>query len=219
MASQLIPHKIPEATKNSADGHALIRLIEDHSQNVRSHTVTCTTTICRHCGFHAAGDPDHPFTLHGNRPRHFLVLVGLYVRKVIGLLARWRCPHCRRTFTDYPWFACPYKAYTLPQMAERAAKYVNDTAASYRKGVCSANLPVFHAAGPVAISTHRQQSEPEPSLTTMAHTSLFRWVTTLGTGALQGPHALTARFAPAACKQVRCGTAYSVSRASGAHRR
>lgn len=188
MASQFIQHKIPEVTKNSADGHALIRLIEDHSQNVRSRTVTCTATICRHCGFNGAGDPDNSFTLHGNRPRRFLVLVGLYVRKVVGLLARWRCPHCRRTFTDYPWFACPYKAYTLPQMTERAAEYVNDTAVSYRKGVCSANLPIFHADCPPAKSTHQRQSDTEPSLATMAHTSLFRWVTTLGTDALQGPH-------------------------------
>ena len=36
-----------------------------------------------------------------NAPRdRFLVLVGSYVCKVAGLLARWRCPHCRKTFTD-----------------------------------------------------------------------------------------------------------------------
>ena len=68
-------------------------------------------------------------------PVRFLVLVGSYVCKVAALLARWRCPHCRRTFTDYPPFACPHKAYTLPQMTERAAKYVSNTATSYRKGV------------------------------------------------------------------------------------
>jgi hypothetical protein len=108
------------------------------------------------------------------------VLVGGYVCKVAALLARWRCPHCRRTFTDYPPFACAHKAYTLPQMTERAAKYVNCRSTSYRRGVCSANLPIFYGESPTDESAPLGRADAEPSLMTMAHSSLFRWVTTLG---------------------------------------
>ena len=100
------------------NGELLIERIDSYSDRVRKRAVPCAMTICPHCGLDAAS-AQTPFTCHGTRPRRFLVLVGSYVRKVAGLLARWRCPRCRRTFTDYPPFASPYKAYTLPQMTER----------------------------------------------------------------------------------------------------
>ena len=159
----------------------MILLIDGHSERVRNRTITCATTICRHCGLDAVAEQT-PFAFHGARPRRFLVLVDSYVCKVAALLARWRCPHCHKTFTDYPPFACAHKAYTLPQMTERAAKYVSNTSTSYRRGVCSANLPIFHfhEESPTDESALLGQTDAGPSLTTMAHTSLFRWVTTLG---------------------------------------
>jgi hypothetical protein len=182
--------------KNSANGRMLIQLIDNHSDRVKQCAVTCTTTICCHCGLDAVS-VQTPFVFHGTRTRRFLVLVGSYVCKVAALLARWRCPRCRRTFTDYPSFACPYKAYTLPQMSERAASYVSDAATSYRKGVCSANLPVFYAQ--VSMDKFRQDGHTDevPSLTTMAHTSLFRWVTALGGKALRYPENSQTGFDPA----------------------
>jgi hypothetical protein len=88
----------------------------------------------------------------------------------------------------------------LPQITERAAKYVNSPATSYRKGVRSASLPVFYAHGPANNSAHRGPAVAIPSLATMAHTSLFRWVTTLGEDTLPQPKTLRAEFAPAAYK-------------------
>jgi transposase-like protein len=130
--------------EKSVDGQELIRLIDGHSEGVKNRTITCAATVCCHCGLDAASSQT-PFILHGDRARRFLVVVGSYVCKVAALLARWRCPRCRKTFTDYPSFAYPYKAYTLPQITERAAKYVSNTATSYRKGVRLANLPIFYA--------------------------------------------------------------------------
>jgi transposase-like protein len=126
------------------NGELLIERIDSYSDRVRKRAVPCAMTVCPHCGLDAAS-AQTPFTCHGARPRRFLVLVGPYVRKVAGLLARWRCPRCRRTFTDYPPFASPYKAYTLLQMTERAARYISNDWTSYRKGVCSASLPIFYA--------------------------------------------------------------------------
>jgi hypothetical protein len=70
-------------------------------------------------------------------------------------------------------------------MTERAAKYVSNTTTSYRRGVCSANLPIFyfHEDSPADGSAPLGCTDEEPSLTIMAHTSLFRWVTTLGKNA------------------------------------
>jgi hypothetical protein len=177
----------------------LILLIDGHSERVRNRTVTCATTICCHCGLDAVG-AQTPFAFHGARPRRFLVLVGCYVCKVAALLARWRCPHCHRTFTDYPPFARAHKAYTLPQMTERAAKYVSNTSTSYRRGVCSEHLPVFYKGSPTDESAPLGRTDVEPSLTTMAHTSLFRWVTTLGGGELRQSDTVPADYKPASHK-------------------
>ena len=86
-----------------------------------------------------------------------------------------------RTFTDYP-PSCPShnKAYTTPQMTKRAATYVSNTSVSYRKGVCVASLPIFYETPPASVGAPLDHSAGHPNLAAMAHTSLFRWVTTLG---------------------------------------
>jgi transposase-like protein len=164
------------------NGELLIERIDSYSDRVRKRAAPCTTTVCPHCSLDATSART-PFTCHGTRPRSFLVLVGSYVRKVAGLLARWRCPRCRRTFTDYPPFASPYKAYTLPQITERAARYVSNDSISYRKGVCSANLPIFYAQGRTHNVIEDGHTAAVPNLTILAHTSLFRWVTSLAASA------------------------------------
>jgi hypothetical protein len=181
---------------DSTNGNALIELIDGHSNRVKKRVVGCATTICPHCGLEAAGART-PFTLHGNRARRFLVLVGSYVCQVAALLARWQCPRCRRTFTDYPPFAAPYKAYTLPQMSERAARYVSNESTSYRKGVCSANLPIFYAQGSTNKSGEGGNTHEAPNLTTLTHTSLFRWVASLARDVLRNPKDLQRGFDPA----------------------
>ena len=178
------------------DGQELIRLIDGHSERVQKCTITCVVTVCCHCGLDAISSQT-PFIIHGTRPRRFLVLVGSYVHKVAALLARWRCPRCRKTFTDYPPFACPYKAYTLPQMTERAAKYVSDTTTSYRKCVRSANRLIFYAHRPTNESAQCHHYDATLSRITMAHSSLFHWVTALGRAALRQPDSPEVDFAPA----------------------
>jgi len=182
-------------------GKELILLIDGHSKRVRNRAITCATTICCHCGLDAVA-AQTSFAFHGTRPRRFLVVVGSYVCKVAALLARWRCPHCHRTFTDYPPFACAHKAYTLPQMTERAAKYVSNTSTSYRRGVCWEHLPIFHFQGkwPADESAPLDCSDEEPSRATMAHASLFRWVTTLGGDAQRQASTAPDDFTPASHK-------------------
>lgn len=181
--------------EDSVDGQELILLINGHSERVTKRTIACATTKCCHCGA-VATEGSRPFTFHGVRARRFFVLVGHYVCNVAARLSRWRCPHCHRTFTDYPPFACPHKAYTMPQIVRRAGTYVSDPAASYRKGVRSANLPIFHA-GPADTTAPRNAKNAMPCLATVAHSSLFHWVTALGRRPLEIHRA---ELAPAARK-------------------
>ena len=179
----------------------MILLIDDHSERVRNRTITCATTICCHCGLDADG-AHTPFLFHGARPRRFLVLVGCYACKVAALLARWRCPHCHRTFTDYPPFARAHKAYTLPQMTDRAAKCVSNASTSYRRGVCSANLPVFYEKSPTIKPAPLGRTDAESSVPIMAHTSLFHWVSTLGGGERRQSDTVSADYTPASHKYI-----------------
>lgn len=90
----------------------------------------------------------------------------------------------------------------MPQIAERAAKYVSNTATSYRRGVCSANLPIFYAQGSADKSAPRDRYVAILNSTTVAHTSLFHWVTALGSDALRQPKTVHADFAPASRKYM-----------------
>ena len=201
-----------------ANGKLLVERIDSYSDRVRKRTAPCARTVCPHCGLDVVS-AQTPFACHGTRHRRFLVLVGSYVWRVAGLLARWRCPRCRRTFTDYPPFAAPCKAYTMPQMSERAARYISSESTSYRKGVCSANVPIFYAQRRGNKSFEDSDTDVVLNFTTLAHTSLFRWVTTLAASALPNPTDLQRGFDPAPrkftsearrCLLIACQVACSV---------
>jgi hypothetical protein len=85
-------------------------------------------------------------------------------------------------------------------MTERAAKYVSNMSTSYRMGVCSANLPIFYEESPTDESAPLGRMDAESSNTTMAHTSLFRWVTTLGGGEQRQSDTVSADYTPASHK-------------------
>ena len=149
--------------------------IAAHSAGIRKGNYRCSMSRCPHCK--RAPESTLFFRRHALRHRKFLVIEGRYIRAVEGLLARWRCPFCRQTFTEYPPFALPYKRYAVPQIAPRALEYVEDDGVSYRKAVLDTYLPIFHwfdaTDGPDAYGDH------EPVL---AHTTLYHWVSALGNG-------------------------------------
>jgi len=177
------------AAGRSGDGH-LIAEIAAHSARVRKGNHRCSLSCCPHCG--RAPESTLFFRRHAIRQREFLAIDDRYVRKVEGLLAHWRCPFCRRTFTEYPPFALPFKRYAVPQIAPRALDYVQKDGISHRKAVLQRFMPIFHFA------TDRQ-TDWEPVL---AHTTLYRWVSTLGNGLCQQarPKGPRDSFRPAAWK-------------------
>jgi hypothetical protein len=79
-------------------------------------------------------------------------------------------------------------------MTERAAKYVGNTATSYRRGVRFDNRSIFYAERPAG----KADQQPDGvEIHTLAHSSLFRWVTTLADAALRQPRSWRTDFAPA----------------------
>jgi len=107
------------------------------------------------------------FGRHGVRKRLFLVFVQAVIEEVDSYLTRWKCPLCRRTFTQYPWWAIPHKRYVLPFIEGRCGAYVEDTARTYASGVHTPEgLPFSHADA----DTGRE----------LAASTLWHWVTTLG---------------------------------------
>jgi hypothetical protein len=85
---------------------------------------------------------------------------------VASYVTRWKCPLCGRTFTLYPPFALPFKRYVLGFIQARCARYVEDSARSYRSGVQEEGMPISYADADSGM-------ELQPS-------TLWRWVSSLG---------------------------------------
>jgi hypothetical protein len=170
---------------------SLIAEIAAHSTQIRKGNHRCSLSRCPHCN--RAPESTLFFRRHGLRQREFLVIEGRYVHAVEGLLARWRCPFCRLTFTEYPSFALPHKRYAVPQIAPKALDYVEENGVSYRKAVLDNCLPIFHWLGPAHDSGVCVDREP-----TLAHTTLYHWVSALGNNTRPVPpnDRLPPRFTP-----------------------
>ena len=143
----------------------------------------CGQEHCPRCGAARGAEPF--FRRHAVRDRSLRVIIERLAYRIEVRLIRWRCPLCRRTFTDYPPFMLPYKHYALPDMQARAARYVTNDDMSYRRGVRESTLPIFHADAPVAGVDSSEEEKDFEATPVLAHTTLYRWVTTLGRTALQ----------------------------------
>jgi len=142
------------------DGRDLIEVITKYGAAARAGEILCSLGACPHC--HAR---PKTFWRHGVRKRLFLVFAAVVVQ-VWSYLLRWKCPSCRRTFTQYPPFALPFKRYALPFIMERAGAYVMDEARTYAEGVEAEGMPICH-----------EDAEAGRSLWP---STLWRWVSTLG---------------------------------------
>lgn len=85
---------------------------------------------CKRCNLEALH-----FKIHAYRERCFLLIIDMIVESVHGVLVRFRCPGCGKTFTFYPDFAIPHKHYTRQSITGFAQSYVASEAATYRQVV------------------------------------------------------------------------------------
>lgn len=143
------------------DGRDLIEVITEYGAAASGKKgIECAVGACPRCHRRQVG-----FRRHGVRKRLFLVFSEVVVR-VWSYLPRWKCPACRRTFTQYPDFALPFKRYVLPFLRERVSAYATDEALTYAKGVEEEGISICH--------------EDTDEGRKLWPSTLWRWVRTLG---------------------------------------
>jgi len=131
--------------------------IEEYTEKVRNNQVKCPLPPCERCNTEA-----NEFNRHEARQRQFYVIVDDMVKVIIGLLIRWKCPGCNKTFTGYPDFAVPYKRYTVPTIKKYCSLYTENHQDSYREIIIK-NIIGYPD------SDHQ-----------LSHTTIHRWITTFG---------------------------------------
>ena len=140
--------------------------IEQYRDDVLRNKVRCELPRCPVC----ETSPDL-FKRHEARSRKFYILCEKLVQTVICLVIRWRCPGCRKTFTQQPPFAFPRKRYTRESILDFTTRYVEDEAATYRTTVLDdEGMPIFHASSAEGNA---------PDYRGLAHSTLYRWITTV----------------------------------------
>lgn len=96
-------------------------IIRKHTNSIISGNIRPPQGSCPRC-FEL---PD-TYKLHECRKRSFRFTIGCFVRIVLSLLIRWKCPICGHTFTEYPAFALPYKRYVLMDIERLSADYLEN---------------------------------------------------------------------------------------------
>ena len=128
--------------------------------------IHCKLPPCPFCN-----TPPTVFTRHQARRRGFRILCGLLVDVVLGLVIRWKCPGCKKTFTQQPPFALRCKRFTRETILDFSGSYLEDEASSYRKTVLEEGMPIGYPTKTVNDSL----IYPE-----LAHTTPYRWISSLG---------------------------------------
>ena len=104
------------------------------------------------------------FKIHAYRERRFLIIVEMLIKAAFCSLIRFRCPGCGKSFTSYPDFAIPHKHYTRQSLMGFAANYLESDDMTYQQAVMVDNSAPGYP-----------QSD-----STLAPSTIHRWITTLG---------------------------------------
>lgn len=115
--------------------------IEAYSLDVLRNKIRCGLPSCPVCNT----QPDL-FRRHQARQRKFRILCDALVQLVVCLVIQWKCPGCKKTFTEQPPFALPCKRYTSDVILDRSGRYLEDDALTYRKTVLEEGSEIFHAS-------------------------------------------------------------------------
>ena len=84
---------------------------------------------------------------------------------------RFRCRHCRKTFTEYPPFALPHKRFVKQDVLAKALKYLS----AEKKPKCRATYreAVWEGRGPLSYAADQEGHH-------FSHSTLWRWLSWLG---------------------------------------
>jgi len=140
------------------------KIIEEHTASVQSCTIAPAEGCCPRCSEEGA-----TFKRHDSRQRFFRFIVGYDVHIIKSLLVRWKCPVCGKTFTDYPSFALPHKRFVVMDTERFSREYLEHERQTYRKAVCPQSIPIGY-----------QEPDGRPVEHFLAHSTLWRWISSLG---------------------------------------
>jgi hypothetical protein len=104
------------------------------------------------------------FKVHAYRERRFLIIVEILIKAVFCSLVRFRCPGCGKSYTFYPDFAVPHKHYTRQSVMGFSANYLESDEMTYQHAVMVDNSAPGY---------------PQTD-STLASSTIHRWITTLG---------------------------------------
>jgi len=111
------------------------------------------------------------FAKHDCAPRKFRVrlydptLDDIVIAVFDSWRVRFRCPDCRKTFTEYPPFALPHKRFVQQDVLAKALGYLQDPQATYRTAVHERRLPAGYC----------QDGKGQ-----LSHSTVWRWLSGLG---------------------------------------
>ncbi len=154
--------KKSQSIKHFNEYSATSEQIDEYTKRVIRNQVKCHLPPCCRCNTES-----DEFKRHAARRRQFYVIHDDMVKVTIGLLIRWKCPGCNKTFTGYPDFAVPYKRYTVPTIKKYCSLYTENHQNSYRE------IIIKNAIG--YPDSDRQYSDHQ-----LNHTTIHRWITTFG---------------------------------------
>lgn len=152
--------------------HPTLAAYRAHETAIDRGGVECGIGHCPYC--HHAGNSTAEFRRHAVRVRLVLIIVHRSVLRLPLRLLRWRCPRCKRTFTEYPTFLVPRKQYASPELRKQMTLYRFGKSGGLRRVVRVLGMPIFHSGS--ARYGMRPGPHPPMSVHVLAHTTLYRWL-------------------------------------------
>jgi hypothetical protein len=119
------------------------------------------------------------FVRNGTRERVYRRLEAGVIVATAGRVTRWKCPACRRSFTEYPAHALPSTRFTRDTVHRMCARYLGDPRATYRGAVREGGVPIAYPE-PAEVASGYDDCDAETPV--LSHTTLYRWLTALGRG-------------------------------------
>jgi len=135
-------------------------LIQRHTDSIVAGNISAPAGLCPQCS-----KKPETYKLHECRKRFFRYVVENFVKIALTLLARWKCPICQETFTEYPEFALPHKRYVKADIKRFSKKYIKDEQQTYATAV-------KHDDGTIGY----QQNNNEPVERLLNPATPWRWI-------------------------------------------
>jgi transposase len=146
---------------------AIEKMIHEHARAVKSGGIKPPDCDCPKC----KGKPK-TYKRHDSYPRIVKFVIDSFVQTVTTLLIRWKCPLCKKTFVSYPNFLLPYRQYVAANILGLSSAYLDQDYETYRSTTTHNGSAIGYADDENKIDERQ-----------FAHSTIWRWLSSLGTAA------------------------------------